>query len=123
VGIEFTEPGIGPYFKVKKVRSSTVNENLKMKSLPLRPLLVQHTVTAILAADLVATLERDTGRALAAEVHNGGAVDVHGAAVSGLIVEGGLSAHRGDLVSFARHFRWVCVIMWKRSKWRKLMIP
>lgn len=92
----------------KRQHRHSEQEPQKRKGLPLRPLLVQHTVTTVLAADLVATLERDAGRALAAEVNDRGTVDVHGAAVSALGVEGGLRAHRGDLVRFARHRWWVC---------------
>ena len=60
-------------------------------------------MTAVLAANLITTLERDARRALAAKVNDRGAVDSHGAE-SVVIAEGVLSAHRGDLVSFARHF-------------------
>lgn len=75
--------------------------------LPLGPLLVKHTVTTVLAANLVAALQGNTGGALAAQVDDGGSVDGHGAGVtSALSIEGVLGAHGGNLVGFARHF-WV----------------
>jgi hypothetical protein len=90
----------------KKVSSRTkrmIRSNQKI--LPLGPLLVEHTVTAVLAANLVTALQRDTGRALAAEIHDGGAVHGHGAGeTAALGIECVLGANRGDLVGFARHF-------------------
>ena len=92
--------------KKKKVSPCTKRIiRINQAILPLGTLLVQHTVTAVLAANLVAALQRDTGRALAAEVDDGGAVDGHGAGeTAALSIEGVLGAHRGDLVGFARHF-------------------
>jgi hypothetical protein len=73
--------------------------------LPLGTLLVQHTVTAVLAADLIAALQGNTGRALATKVDDGGAIDGHGAGeTAALSIEGVLGAHCGNLVGFARHF-------------------
>lgn len=75
--------------------------------LPLGTLLVEHTVTTVLAANRISLLDGDTGRALAAQVDNGGRVDGHGA-VSGIIAESVLVSGDGggDLVGFARHFGW-----------------
>lgn len=70
---------------------------------PLGPLLVEHTVSAILAANLIAALQRNASRALAAEVDDGWGVNGHGAAKSTLVAEGVLRTHRGDLVGFTRH--------------------
>jgi hypothetical protein len=46
------------------------------QSLTCAALLVQHTVTAVLAADLVAALQGNTGRALAAQVSARGMADI-----------------------------------------------
>jgi len=81
--------------------------------LPLGALLVEHTVTAVLAANLVTTLERDTRRALAAKVNDRGAVDSH-SAESVVVAEGVLSAHRGDLVGFAGHFEYGVLFLFQQ---------
>lgn len=60
-------------------------------------------MSAVLATDLVAALQGNARRALAAEVDNGRTVDGHGAAESALGAEGVLGAHRGDLVGFSGH--------------------
>ena len=61
-------------------------------------------MSAVLAANLVAALQRNLRGALAADVHDGGAVDSHGGGVSAVVAaEGVLGAHGGDLVGFARH--------------------
>jgi hypothetical protein len=87
---------------IKKVSSRKRIANHQI--LPLGTLFVQHTVTAVLAANLVATLQGNTGRALATEVDDGGAVDGHGAGeTAALGIESVLGAHGRDLVGFARH--------------------
>lgn len=70
---------------------------------PLGALLVQDTVTAVLAADLVAALQGHARGALAAEVDDRGAVDGHGVEPAALVAESVLGAHGGDLVCFTRH--------------------
>lgn len=60
-------------------------------------------MTAVLAANLIATLQGNTRRALAAEVDDRRAVDGHGAAETAIGAEGVLGAQRGYLVSFAGH--------------------
>lgn len=82
--------------------------SLKAKVIsPLGTLLVEHTVTTVLAADRISLLHGNTGRALAAQVDNGGRVDGH-SAVSGIVAEGILVSGDGggNLVGFARHFGW-----------------
>lgn len=61
-------------------------------------------MTTVLAANLVAALQRNTRGALAAKVDDRGAIDSHGAE-SVVGAEAVLTAaHRGDLVCFAGHF-------------------
>jgi hypothetical protein len=67
----------------------------------LRSLLVEHTVTAILAADLVASLQRDARIAFAAQI--GDDRPIHRASGHTLGAKGILGAERGDLISFAGH--------------------
>lgn len=76
---------------------------VKAKISPLGSLFVQHTVPAVLAADLIAALQGNTRGAFAAEIDDGGAVDGHGAAEAAIGAKGVLGAHRGDLVGFAGH--------------------
>ena len=74
-----------------------------MRNSPLGALLVQDTVTAVLAADLVAALQGHARGALAAEVDDRGGVNGHGVEPAALVAEGVLGAHGGDLVGFTRH--------------------
>lgn len=80
----------------KRVRRKKADGNS-----PLSPLLVQHTVTALLAANVLTATERHARRAVTANVDDRGAVDSHTAAALG---KGVLATHGGDLVSFAGHF-------------------
>lgn len=108
--VHFTSPQTGPCYTTrsrwlvkrltKKLKTcSKVKEEIS----PLGSLLVQHTVPAVLAANLIAALQGNTRRALAAEIDDGGAVDGHGAAEAAIGAEGVLGAHRGDLVGFTGH--------------------
>jgi hypothetical protein len=72
---------------------------LKGRSLPLGPLLVQDTVTALLAANVLTASEGHARRAVTADVDDRRAVDGHTAGA----LEGVLATHGGHLVSFTRH--------------------
>lgn len=101
-----------------------------VRNSPLGALLVQNTVTAVLAANLVAALQGHARGALAAEVDDRGGVNGHGVEPAALVAEGVLGAHGGDLVGFTRHIwyvggfaglcegRWAFVERTKIRRWR-----
>lgn len=70
------------------------------RDLPLSSLLVQDTMTALLAANMLTASESHARRAVTADVGDRGAVDGHTAALVG---KGILATHRGHLVGFTRH--------------------
>jgi hypothetical protein len=71
VRISFNEPRTAPFYSKRAISKCTRTDfhfAQKQKDSPLRSLLVQHTVTAILAADLIASLQGDARIAFAAQI-------------------------------------------------------
>lgn len=64
-------------------------------SVPVRPLLVQHAVAAVAAADGLAALELHVTVAVAAGVGHGARVDVYGGGLGGLRLLGLVAGHVG----------------------------
>lgn len=92
----------------QRMSRSILSERIE-ESLPLRALLVQDAVSAVLAPNRVAALQGHLRRALATDVHDRGSVNGHGAE-SALIA----AAHRGHLVGFARHGLWCERVRFRR---------
>lgn len=74
---------------------------LRLPDSPLGSLLVQHTATALDAADSVASLQGELGTAVSADVQHGKTFDR--ACVGRAARTAGAGTLGGDLVAFARH--------------------
>lgn len=69
---------------------------------PLRTLFIQHTMTTLLATDLIAALQRHLRVAVSTEISH--SRTVCGGAAGTVSTEGVLGAQRWDLIGFAGHF-------------------